>query len=419
MTYLSINKLLCPDQFGFRPQNQTTHVVHKMMNYISEKSIDNEVTIATFIDLSKAFDCLQYDKLFKKLESLGITGIELQWFKDYLSNRKQCVDLDGVQSEWIDVQLGVPQGSILGPILFLIYVNDINNCTDIASFTKFADDTTLLTSGKTLQEAADKMNTALSQVDTWFQKNKLNLNPSKTRYMIFNSKSEETDIVKIGDEYITRVHDKGKETCFKLVGIQIDEKLKWTEHINYICKKINYALYGLTKSSKELDERNKKLLYSGLIHSHLTFGLPMWGCAKKGRLNILLLKQKKAIRKIYNLKYRDHTHEYFIKGKILKLPELIKHSIMCYMQSGVWTYSPEHIKNLWQIRTSEVNYLRDTTLKMTYTVTSKQWINDLPPITHAKLWNNYTQPKHDEPKDFKRYSKYDLLKEYETLEHTN
>ena len=136
-------------------------------------------------DLSKAFDCLQYDKLFKKLESLGITGIELEWFKDYLSNRKQCVDLDGVQSEWIDVQLGVPQGSILGPILFLIYVNDINNCTDIASFTKFADDTTLLTSGKTLQDAADKMNTALSQVDTWFQKNKLNLNPSKTRYMIF------------------------------------------------------------------------------------------------------------------------------------------------------------------------------------------------------------------------------------------
>ena len=92
---------------------------------------------------------------------------------------------------------------------------------------------------------------------------------------------------------------------------------------------------------------------------------------------------------------------------------------MGYIQSGVWTYSPEHIKNLWQIRTSEIIYLRDTTLKMTYTVTSKQWINDLPPITHAKLWNNNTQPKHDKPKDFKRYSKYDLLKQYEAQTENN
>ena len=89
------------------------------------------------------------------------------------------------------------------------------------------------------------------------------------------------------------------------------------------------------------------------------------------------------------------------------------------MQSGVWTYSPEHIKNLWQIRTSENNYLRDTTLKMTYTMTTKQWINDLPPITHAKIWNNNTQPKHDEPKYYKRYSKLDLLKQYETQKDDN
>ena len=108
----------------------------------------------------------------------------------------------------------------------------------------------------------------------------------------------DTKLVKINGECIQRVHDAGKESSFKLVGIQIDEKLRWTEHINYICKKINYALYGLTKSSKELDSRNKKLLYSGLIHSHLTYGLPMWGFAKKGRLNILLMKQKKAIRKV-------------------------------------------------------------------------------------------------------------------------
>ena len=154
-------------------------------------------------------------------------------FKNYLTGRQQCVDLEGNQSSWIDVKLGVPQGSILGPILFLIYVNDINNCTIHAEFTKFADDTTLMTSGKTLQEATEKMNLALADVNLWFQRNKLNLNPSKTRYMIFNMNTGETKLVKINDEYIQRVHDAGKESSFKLVGIQIDEKLRWTEHINY------------------------------------------------------------------------------------------------------------------------------------------------------------------------------------------
>ena len=129
----------------------------------------------------------------------------LNWFKDYLSEKQQCVDLDGEVSDWVDVKLGVPQGSILGPILFLIYVNDINNCNEHADYAKFADDTTILTSGSTLEGATARMNKSLERVDLWFKRNKLNLNPSKTRYMIFNSKSEETKLVKIGDEYTDRV----------------------------------------------------------------------------------------------------------------------------------------------------------------------------------------------------------------------
>ena len=93
MTYFSVEKLLCPDQYGFRPGNQTTHVVHRMINFIAEKAYNNEVVLTTFIDLSKAFDCIQYDKLYKKLEYLGITGIELEWFKNYLTGRQQCVDI--------------------------------------------------------------------------------------------------------------------------------------------------------------------------------------------------------------------------------------------------------------------------------------------------------------------------------------
>ena len=110
MQYLNIEKLICLDQFGFRRSNQTTHVVYKILNYISDQSIAGNITIATDIALSKAFDCLQYDKLFTKLESLGVKGIELQWFKDYLSNRRQCINLEGTTSDWIDIKLGSTSG---------------------------------------------------------------------------------------------------------------------------------------------------------------------------------------------------------------------------------------------------------------------------------------------------------------------
>ena len=161
MSYLERNQTLCDSQYGFRPKNQTTHVVHNMMNFISEKGIDNEVCLATYIDLSKAFDCLQYDKLFLKLDRLGVQEKPLEWFKDYLSSRKQQVDIDGEKSDWLDVKLGVPQGSILGPILFLIYMNDINKCDQTVQFTKFADDTTILCSGKSLDIAVEIMTNAL------------------------------------------------------------------------------------------------------------------------------------------------------------------------------------------------------------------------------------------------------------------
>ena len=168
----------------------------------------------------------------------------------------------------------------------------MNNADQSATFLKFADDTTILTCGDTLQEAAERMNHSLDKVKYWFQRNKLNLNPSKTRYMIFNAHTAETRMLKIGNEFIERVWEQGREKSFKLVGIQLDEKLKWSHHISYILKKVNSSNYALTRSSKSLNTKNKKLIYSGLVHSHLVYGLPIWGHATPGRLKPLLTRQK-------------------------------------------------------------------------------------------------------------------------------
>ena len=189
MNYLQTYNILCSSQYGFRPKCQTSHVVHDMLNTISNNSMKNQCTIATFIDLSKAFDSLQYNRLFKKMEYMGFTKESTNWFRNYLTDRQQCVEVKDTLSDWNAVKLGVPQVSILGPILFLIYVNDINNSDKGSKFVKFADNTPLLTTGKDIEEATSNMNNALSKVKDWFLMNKLNLNPSKTRYMIFNHKT--------------------------------------------------------------------------------------------------------------------------------------------------------------------------------------------------------------------------------------
>lgn len=394
MHYLNTHNLLCPDQFGFRPKSQTNHVVQKLINDISKNATANKVTIATYLDLSKAFDCIQYEILYKKLEYLGFDSKTIAWFKDYLSGRLQCVDLDGTLSDWEEVQLGVPQGSILGPTLFLLYINDVNNADKSASFTKFADDSTVTSFGNSIKEAASKMNVIMKNVDTWFDQNKLNLNPSKTRYMIFGAGRADPDcdsenLIQIRNEPLQRVWRKGKEKAFKLVGIWIDEELKWSEHIAVTHKKINSAIYGISKTGRQLSIKNKRLMYMGLIQSHLVYGNPFWGHATKGRLQPLFTAQKRAIRNIHGLHRRDHTHKYFIKSEILKLNELISYTNLTYIHGSIDKNSPENIGNLWKEKPVNKHFsLRDRKRQLTMSTTKYQWILDLPNNKQAKEWNN-------------------------------
>jgi hypothetical protein len=171
------------------------------------------------------------------------------------------------------------------------------------------------------------------------------------------------------------------------------------------------AIYGLTKVAKELNVENKKLLYSGLIHSHLVFGLPIWGWASKGRMNELLVKQKRAIRKVFNLKYRDHTLNYFKESFILQLPELVEHMTLCFIQSSTGELAPKHISKLWPARDRQER-LRGDDLFIEYPRSNKQYVNNLPPIAQAKLWNNDTQYKGSKYEEFKRDCKEFYLAKY-------
>ena len=183
LSFVYKNKILYPLQYGFQEGKSTELAINALLNKITE-SLDNKMrTYCVFLDFAKACDTVNHKILLKKLEYYGIRGTSLQWFESYLTNRKQCVKIGDTHSQTDTIKCGVPQGSILGPLLFLIYINDIVNCSNILQFTLFADDTCIFYSAKPDPSIVNTLNNELKKVSKWLTTNKLSLNVDKSSYL--------------------------------------------------------------------------------------------------------------------------------------------------------------------------------------------------------------------------------------------
>ena len=174
-------------QFRFRAGHSTDHVLISLTETIKSSLDKNRFGCGIFIDLQKAFDTVNHDILLKKLEHYGIRGTDLSWFRSYLSNRKQFVSTDGHSSSLTNISCGVPQGSVLGPLLFLTYINNLQNSSQFLSFFLFADDTNIYCDSDNLQLLTKKINRELKKVKLWLDSNKLALNIEKTNFVLFHS----------------------------------------------------------------------------------------------------------------------------------------------------------------------------------------------------------------------------------------
>ena len=223
--------ILSDSQFGFRKRHSTTHALLTFIDKVAHAIDDAKHTIGIFLDFSKAFDTIDHEILLYKLNHYGIRGRALDWFRDYLTERKQFVSINGHDSELKLISCGVPHGSLLGPLLFILYINDLQNSSQILSFICFADDSNVFFSHRDPQTPINIMNNELNLVQSWIQANKLSLNIEKTNFMLLsNSLRVLPNHIRINDDNLCQVDTT------KFLGLHIDKELTWKTHINYLSK---------------------------------------------------------------------------------------------------------------------------------------------------------------------------------------
>ena len=276
--FLTKHDIIFKSQYGFRKKHSCENAVTKLFGEICKGLETNKHTIAIFIDLSKAFDTISHNVLFSKMNLYGIRGTALEWYQSYLKNRTmraKCSTSNITMAQYSElhkVQIGTPQGSRLGPLLFLIFCNDIYLNLGLCSGILFADGTTIYNSHENIKYLKWTIIHYLTILIDWFKANHLSMNSNKTVGMLF-SKNNKTHINKLDvqDICINFVDNT------KFLGIWLDRKLSWQEHITMVGQKVCRNLNLLRLGKNFLDVHLKRLIYFAQIQSHLVYGLSIWG----------------------------------------------------------------------------------------------------------------------------------------------
>ena len=307
-------------QYGFRSGIGTEIALIETVDMIHEALNDSQYMGALFLDLKKAFDCIDHNILLEKLYRYGFRGTAHELLKSYLLNRYQYVSINGKSSELNPVFTGVPQGSVLGPTLFLIFINDIFNLNLNGTIRLFADDTSLFYRKKDLNGMQQIMQTDLVKLNEYFTCNMLFLNFSKTKFMIFQSARKNLGSVDINIIVMNRAIEQVNN--YKYLGVILDSKATWENHIDHICKKIAPLVGYMRKLSYFIPTQVLRKIYSAYIHSRLAYAISVYGQSAKSRLIKVQTQQNKALKAVFRLPYLFSTRELYTNVAIGILPVL-------------------------------------------------------------------------------------------------
>ena len=374
--YLEGKKLLTHIQHAYRRGHSTQTCLNEIVNYIYEENDKGNIVGIASLDLSKAFDSINHDLLLLKLNKLGLCVNSLKWCRSYLTNRKQQTKFTKYTSSTETVTSGVPQGSILGPILFICFVNDLPEIFKNCKIMSYADDTQILVTAKTAKQIKKKIETLIKQAQLWYTENSLLNNASKTEVIAISNR-------KIDETFVVNITENGKpveltpKSSIKVLGVHIDNRLNWNKQVNEVNKKARYATRNLQRTFNILPFKCKLALYNSLVASHFNYADTVWGGLSVKNKNKLQRTQNTVIKSMLGMKFKDSSEEALKKANLLSLDDKRKVHDAVYVHKALAGTLPD------QVNQQYLKHRSSTSLRSA----EKQTLN-IPKHTHEKYKNS-------------------------------
>lgn len=330
--FLDSHSVITTAQYGFRSGVSTETALLHQKELILGNIEARKLTLGVFIDFTKAFDRIDHQTLLEKLFYYGIRGIALDLIESYLSDRYQCVSINRQTSMPKKIKRGVPQGSILGPLLFNLYINDIVNVDHSITYIIYADDTSLFFTGTNIDDLIKAANKTLVNFSKWSCQNSLQINSSKTKAVLFRAKGITCTYTQ--KLMLNNFNIELSETV-KTLGVIFHQHMFWNSHTEQLCIKLRKALGVLRRCQSFLPLPQKLLIFNTLFCSHLRYCQLVWASGTETSKQKLYTLQKSALRAVANIGYREHTSHLFVKFKVLKFCVAYEHNLLLSLRSEI------------------------------------------------------------------------------------
>lgn len=347
LNFATKNNILSQAQHGFRKKHSTQTAIMAFLNDLYENINQKNKCVGLFMDLSKAFDLINHKILIEKFVRYGLRGKMKDWLLSYLTNRYQVVDINGIKSEKLKIEYGVPQGSVLGPLLFLFYVNDLPKFFD-EFLVMFADDNSYLCCRNSIVNTLNMLQESVERFAEYFKSNKLFLNITKTVFIVFsprNSVYDKSYLIKVEGKSLQQIH------CTKFLGVTIDNALNWNTHIDIIAKKLSSTCYALYRLSQLANRQTLLSYYYAHFESRASYGIIFWGSSHNS--NRLLKLQKKAVRYIIGASKFATCKNFFRDLQILPLPCVYILEILIYVKTNIELFLSNNYSHNYNTREAD------------------------------------------------------------------